>query len=418
MSDPAEDDPGDIAVGTIVAKNFLPAARVLARSIQARHPQVPVFVLLTDEVDGCFDPAREPFTLLTLDGLDLPDRRRLCFRYTLHELAASAKPWLLAHLLDLGFRGAVFLDADVLVVGELTPLLLAARRHDLVLTPHLLRPPRGDDRAARELTILSAGVFNGGCLGTSGSPAARRFLSWAQERLSQHCRRDVANGLYHDQRWLDLAAGLLDDVCILRDPGCNVAYWNLRERALQVGPDVVLADGQPCRFIHFSGYSPEQPQRVTRHVPALRLADIGDAAPLFERYGLLLEAAGFAQAARWPYAYGAFDNGVPIPDVARQLHSELGPSADRFGDPFRTHAFTSFFRWLQEPIDGGPTSRPISRLWDALYRQRADVQRAFPDPRGRDRREFLQWARRTGAGEHGVHEVFLGADAGVATAAR
>ena len=33
-------DPGDIAVGTIVAKNFLPAARVLARSIQARHPQV------------------------------------------------------------------------------------------------------------------------------------------------------------------------------------------------------------------------------------------------------------------------------------------------------------------------------------------------------------------------------------------
>jgi hypothetical protein len=410
-----------VAVGTIAAKNFLPAARVLARSLHERHPEVPFFVVLADEVDGCFDPAAETFTLLPLARLGLPDLRRLCFRYTRHQLAAAAKPWLLTHLLDLGFDGALFLDADVLVTGDLSPLLAAARRHALVLTPHLTRPPRSDDPVARELAILAAGVYNGGCLGCSGSPAARRFLAWAQERLLHHCRNDVAHGLHHDQRWLDLAPGLLDDVCILRDPGCNVAYWNLAERGLEVRDGgEIRAGGQPCRFVHFSGFDAARPQRVTRHARA-GVEELGAAARLFAHYARRLEAAGHGEASRWPYAWGAFEHGVRIPDVAREIYDRLGPAAARFGDPFDAASRSSFFRWLQEPVDGRSAARPISRLWEAIYRLRPDVQRALPDPDGKDRREFLQWIRRTGAAEHDIPAELRGARDGradgVATAA-
>ncbi|MDX6269800.1 MAG: hypothetical protein QOD28_1023 [Acidobacteriota bacterium] len=38
-----------VVVATIVAKNYLSFARVLADSFRRQHPEVPFFVLLTDE---------------------------------------------------------------------------------------------------------------------------------------------------------------------------------------------------------------------------------------------------------------------------------------------------------------------------------------------------------------------------------
>jgi hypothetical protein len=60
------------AACTIVAKNYLSFARVLARSFHAHHPDLPFFVLLADEVDGYFDPAQEPFQLIPFCDLDIP----------------------------------------------------------------------------------------------------------------------------------------------------------------------------------------------------------------------------------------------------------------------------------------------------------------------------------------------------------
>ena len=51
----------DLAVATIVAKNYVSFARVLAQSFLSYHPDVPFFVLLSDEVDGYFDPEPSRF---------------------------------------------------------------------------------------------------------------------------------------------------------------------------------------------------------------------------------------------------------------------------------------------------------------------------------------------------------------------
>src|SRR5687767_5320287 len=107
------------AVGTIVAKNFVPFARVLARSLREHHPAVPFFTVLADRVDAAFAPALEPFEIVTLDELEIPDLHRQCFRYTRQQLSILAKPYLLRHLLKRGFSAAVFLDADILIVDSL-----------------------------------------------------------------------------------------------------------------------------------------------------------------------------------------------------------------------------------------------------------------------------------------------------------
>lgn len=294
---------GRIAVATAVAKNYLPFARVLGDSLRRRHPDVPFLVLLTDEPEGLFDPAAEPFPVLRLEDLGIPGLDALARRRSCKQLAASSKAWLLGHVLDRGFDSAVFLDPDVLVVGDLSALFATVESAPVTLVPHLLRPPAGARAIDRELNILLSGVYNAGFVGVRDDGEARRFLRWWQQRVHAHCGHEVAAGLYYDQHWLSLAPCLFDGVAVVRDPGCNVAHWNLAERALSWEGDTLLVEGSPCRFFHFSGFDPDRPGSLTRYT---RSADgaRGEALDrLLRRYADLVRRAGWERTRDWPYAY-------------------------------------------------------------------------------------------------------------------
>lgn len=311
---------------------------------------------------------------------------RFCFRYSRQQVLVAVKPYLLSHLLDRGFHRAAFLDADLLILGDLTLLLAPADDPAILLTPHLLTPLAGEARIARELNILQSGVYNAGFLGVSDSPTACRFLEWWQDRLYLHCQYALAEGMYYDQRWLDLVPAFFEDIGIVRDPRFNVAHWNLPER-----------DVRSCRFFHFSGFSPDEPRTVTKYSHRLTMADLG---PLFDRYAKLLEEAGYHESKSWPYAYDFFDNGVGIPGIARQMYRDLGDMVESFGNPFETVPPHSYFRWLNQSVGSN-----VTRLWEAVYRHRPDVQRAFPDILGADRDAFLDWTVRHGAGEYGIPDA-------------
>ena len=282
----------NIAFGTIVTKRYMPFARVLAQSLREHHPDVPVTVVLVDDFDDTFDRDADRFTILPLNALGIPDLADVRSRYSGFQLTVVAKPYLLRHLLDQGFDAAVFLDADILVVDELTPLLDAIAQHAIVLTPHLLDSLSGPEAVARELNILQSGVCNGGCIAVSQSDSGRRFLSWFADRLRTHCCHDRGQGMHFDQRWLDLVPALFDDVHVLRDPGCNVAYWNLPERSVLIG----RSDQPRCRYFHFSGFDPGQPCTVTRYSQRFTMETLGPAASLFTRYVSLLEQNGYQRA--------------------------------------------------------------------------------------------------------------------------
>jgi hypothetical protein len=340
--------PPRVAVGTIVAANYLAFARVLAHSLHEHHPEVPFFTVVLDNRGHRIEPAPEPFELrhvLGVDELGIPQVLEVCFRNSLKELAVIIKPYLLRHLLDRRFDAAVFLDPDVLITGDLTDVFSTVTQHAVTLTPHLLTALDGRDRVARELNIVQSGTFNAGFIGVSAGPTARRFLAWWQDRLHGDCSSDVSRGVYYDQRWLDLAPVLFADVCVMRDPGCNVAHWNLTERPITGGPDAMRVNGGPCRFLHFSGIDPDRPELVSKYSRHLSTAAAPSAADIAAHYASLLQSAGHSTLQRLRYGFGYFENGIAIPDEARERHRQLGADADRFGDPFQCEGRESFYAW-------------------------------------------------------------------------
>jgi hypothetical protein len=332
------------AIATIVARNYLAFARVLATSLQAHHPQLPFLVVVIDAEDAAPPDLAGAGERVPIAALGIPDLRQTCFRRSCQELAVLLKPFLLRHLLDRGLSPAVFLDPDVLVEGDLTPVLDVVDRHAVTLTPHLLHPLEGDRRIERELNILQSGTFNAGFVSVSEGRTARLAIDWWRDRLLVACSAAVADGVYYDQRWLDLMPMWFEDVALLRDPGCNVAYWNLRERGLHASSPARLADGSPLRFFHFSGFDPETPGSPSRH--AGRHWTGGELPEIYARYARLLFAAGYRSSRQIPYRFGSFDNGVRVSPRAREIYRDLGPAAAGFGDPFEAARPSSFYAWL------------------------------------------------------------------------
>ena len=388
-----------LAAATIVSKRHIALARVTAASFRRFHPEIPFFVLLTDPPEGCFDPAAEPFHAVRLAELGLSEERRLCFSYRELELSYALTPHWIERLLRLGHDGVVFLKQESLVTGDLGPVLRLLKRHDALLTAHLLRPAEGPAALERELEILRAGVYNGGFLALRKAPQVLRFLAWWRARMDDQCYHSAAEGMHYEQRWLDFLPAFVDTACVVSDPGMNVGHWNLAERRVAWAGVTLTVDGGACRLFRFSGYDPLRPEWATRYVERHRVAELGAAAEVFRQYREAVLEAGHEQAQGWPYGYALFDNGERIPDAARKLYRESGAQAGHFGDPFHTTAQGSFYEWLNGPSEPGGT---LSRFWRAVYEQRPDVRRAFPDPLGRSRGPFLRWVLSSGVREAGA----------------
>jgi hypothetical protein len=382
--------------GTIAAKGRLAEARVVASSFREHHPDVPFYLLLSDDADGYFEPAREPFELVCLGDLGLGEIRELAFRYDREPLSYALTAVFMRHLLRLGFEHVVFLKQETLVTGDLRPLFDRLATHPIVLTPHLLAPLRGPDAEARELNVLLSGTYNVGVIGVSNGDAGRRFLDWWHDRLRGHSRHAVADGMHFEQRWVDLVPSYFEEASVVRDVGVNVAHWNVRERVPTLGPDGTLrVAGQLCRVFRFSGYVRETPDQLSRYAPTLDVGALGDAAAVVARYREALDAAGHGETSTWPYVFACFENGVPIPPNAREIYAAL-QDVQAFGDPFRTSP-GSFWSWLTEPL-----ARGVTRLWYETHERRPDLQVAFPDPLGPHRRDFVRWIESTGGLEYRV----------------
>ncbi len=324
----------EFAACTIIAKNYLPMARVLTESWHRFHPGCPMFVLLLDSPQGFFRPEEETFQSVPLSELPIPNLPGFLFKYTVLEASTAAKPYLLAYLFrTYQISKLLYLDPDILILNALDGLRSALDEANVLLTPHLLSPLPADGRTQNDHDILQAGTYNLGFVGLRNSLETRRLLRWWCGKLYHHCLSAVEQNLFVDQRWMDLVPAIFDGVRILRDPGYNVAYWNLHERSVSL-LERMTVNGGPLYFFHFSGFDPQKLWIVSKFQDRYDQNGTGAARKLYGRYRDLLLENGWSETQNWKYGNDFFTNGVRIPPSARQYYWRLGPDVAHLGNPF------------------------------------------------------------------------------------
>lgn len=384
---------------TIAARNYLAHVRCLMRSVERFHPEARRVLILADRPESPYELQNERFEVITSDCLDIPDSRRFHFQYNLLELCTAIKPYAARAAFErYDAEQVIYFDPDIVLYGAVDGVFAALESgHNIALTPHLLEPSDLTTRPS-DLDILRSGVYNLGFLALSRTPTTECFLDWLSGRLHRHCVIAPDQGIFVDQKWMDLAPSIFPGVAVLRDPGLNVAYWNLHQRRITSSDGAYYADGNPLLFFHFSGFNPDRIDEVSHHQDRFTLGTIGAAAELLVDYRRRLIAGGYEAVAGLPAFYSRFDNGVPIPDALRR--SQVIPETARASriDPFSDDGYREYLAYWNSRVfdDQGRPSR-VTRAVYRLYQLSPRLQREMPNVPGEDDLRLIEYMRSSGA---------------------
>ncbi len=341
-----------VHVFTSFSYSYLNRARVLADGLRRLHPEWVLWAVITDlppdnlvndwRADG-FDK------VVTVQDLFGEDIDAWLFGHTVVEACTAVKGAAARHILDVGdCEKLIYFDPDIAVFNRMDEVVDLLDAADIVLTPHQIAPEPRDARRAildNEITSLSHGAYNLGFIALANRGDGRRFVEWWDDRLRDWChdRRDM--GVFVDQKWCDLVPCFFENVHIHRDPGCNVASWNLSQRHLSIGEDgQIRVNGEPLKFYHFTKLGPIGDTMTHRYAQ--------DNTEVYEVWRWYRNAVAEATDARIPegyWFYKTFDDGTPIPDPARRLYRDRKDLRAAFPNPRAVG--DGFLGWLAAETD-------------------------------------------------------------------
>lgn len=336
-----------VHVFTSFSYSYLDRARVLADTLRRHHPSWIIWAVITDELpDGvALDVTDLGYDrVLTATDLFGDDTENWLFSHDVVEACTAVKGEALVRILeDPTADKVLYFDPDIAVFNTLTPVLELLEDHSIVLTPHQIKPDEASNRRAildNEVTSLGFGVYNLGFVAVRDDATGRAFARWWADRLRDWChdRRDI--GIFVDQKWCDLVPCFFDNVKILRDPGYNVASWNLSQRKLTFDADgTALVNGYPLRFFHFTKLGAIGDLMTQRYA-----ADNHEVYELWRWYRSAVASRVITTIPERWWHYATFDNGAEIPKSVRVLFRERSDLRAAFRYPRQVGE--GFFGWL------------------------------------------------------------------------
>ncbi len=333
---------------TSFSYSYLNRARVLAEGLKRLHPDWVLWAVLTDVAPDGMEHDWECETydhVLTAANLFGEETESWLFGHDIVEACTAVKGAAACRILDEpGCEKLFYFDPDIAVFNPMDEIVELLDDHDIVLTPHQIAPePRAAHQAIRdnEITSLSHGAYNLGFIALANRSEGRRCAEWWSDRLKDWChdRRDI--GLFVDQKWCDLIPCFFDNVCVHRDPGCNVASWNLSHRRVDIDESgQIRVNGAPLKFYHFTKLGPIGDTMTQRYAR--------DNTEVYELWAWYREAVAAATDARIPdgyWHYRTFDDGTAIPPDVRRLYRERKDLRAAFPQPRNVE--NGFRGWLE-----------------------------------------------------------------------
>ena len=335
---------------------YLDRARVLFASVKRHHPDWHCVALITDEPPQNFEwrPDEHMDEIVYASALGISDFRQWLFKHDIVEVCTAVKGPFALRACSMGYDAVIYLDPDTCLFSRLDGVLGALETSDIALTPHQLKPDTTRQAIIdNEVTSLKTGIYNLGFLALRSSGEGHRMAHWWNDRLLSFCYDDISGGLFVDQRWCDHVPSFFERVTILRDPGLNVASWNLSHRKISLdNRGRVLVNGSPLGFWHFTKLGNVGDTMTRRYAK--------DNFSVYELWAWYRKQVADATSNSIPagyWAFGNFESGVSIPKVARELYRHRADLQQAFGNPYESGS-GSFEEWLRH--EGFIGSQPKS----------------------------------------------------------
>lgn len=367
------------SVYTSCSINYLPKARALAESLKRHQPDARLTLCLNDAPPAWLSLKDEPFDRIWLPE-DLGYNRCWIFQHNVMELCTAVKGRALVKLMaeeDADLH--IYLDPDVYLFHPLEPIKSYMDGKSIGLIPHILQAEETEIGVRlTEMSVTEHGIYNLGHLIVRSDKNGRAFANWWANRLDRFCFDDRERGLFTDQRWVDLAPAIFDGVGILRVPNLDVASWNLFGRKIRQNQPGDIAsftvDDYPLITYHFSGTGPKG---THRHVREIFDPGNGATAEIERIYEAAIARHGQMTLGKRACAFDRFDDGTTISHQARKLYRDHADLQKAFPDPFSDNpAKLTYQRWLRmnRPsmidglvLDAGKLNQAFEDLFDEAY---------------------------------------------------
>jgi len=308
---------------------------LLHKSFKAHHPDCDFHVVLVDRRDEAFAAHFPEINITWVEDIGLPNFPAHALRFDVIELSTNVKPHCLLQLLGR-YETAMYLDPDMVAYDYLSPVYDALSEGTIVVTP-ASTTPIFDGHRPDDIEFLRVGIFNLGFVAVKRCDEARRFLHWWSDRCLGHGFHETQVGVFVDQKWVNLAPCYFDGCRILKDPGINMAQWNLHERVLSILDGRYVVNGStPLRLYHFSSFDPHRPQSIAKRQARFQEGSRPDLARLLDDYAADLLAAGFDQFSRLEYGFDYFPCGDYVSPTLRRLYANPAYGFPMDEDPFQS----------------------------------------------------------------------------------
>lgn len=319
-------------VFTSINTGYLDKALVLAESVKRWHPDASFHIVLAD-----YQPGNEYINDLVdhvefLEAFEFGADQGFLFQHNVVELCTLLKP-IYGVKLAKTHQGEhiVYLDPDTRLFAPLDIVVEAHQQSDVLLTPHLLTPPASERHIIEsEYSALQHGLYNLGFFSFIAGENALVFLQWWAARLKHSCSTVKENGLFTDQKVVDIAPIYFDFIGILKSKRLNVATWNLFERPFEYRDSQFVIEGQPLIFYHFTGFDSGAGQRKIE----ANFAQNQALEQLWQDYQQQLAKQKTKVIGCTQWSLATFDDGTPIPNMARQYFRFCISNKSDYANPF------------------------------------------------------------------------------------
>ncbi len=280
---------------SICSNNYLAQCSILGRSLKKFHPDIPFIIFLCDRKMNSIDYTGLADEVIELESIE-PRFGELALKYNIIELNTCLKPRVFEYLFDeRNLDRVIYLDPDIRVFHSLGYLFTLMESVNILLTPHILSPVPMDGKKPGEENFLMFGIYNLGFIGVKNSLESMRFISWWKSRTFELGYMDTYKGIFVDQLPVNHVPVFFSSVLILKDPGLNMAPWNLHERFLNYRENEIYVNhDQPLKFYHFSSFISGHPELPQIHYTRFVLRDRPDLTALYFEYNKALLEAGHA----------------------------------------------------------------------------------------------------------------------------